>query len=80
MVEIKFSTQIKAIQSYWGGEFKLVSSYLQTLYQISCQHTQSHNGVDERCHRTFVEILSHANLIMLILHANICKSNLILWT
>ena len=69
MVETQFNAKIKQFQSDWGGEYRNVSTYLETQginHQISCPHTQSQNGAAERRHRTIVEkglaLLHHSNL------------------
>lgn len=69
MVETQFNVKIKCLQTDWGGEFRNVSSHLQTLgiqHRVSCPHTQEQNGAPERRNRIIVEkglsLLAHASL------------------
>jgi hypothetical protein len=57
-VEHFFNTNIKAIQSDWGGEYRPVNQLLQQLgilHRISCPHTHQQNGAIEQKHRHIVE-------------------------
>jgi transposase InsO family protein len=57
-VERFFNTNIKAIQSDWGGEYRAVNKLLQQLgilHRVSCPHTHQQNGVIERKYRHIVE-------------------------
>ncbi|KAD2804123.1 hypothetical protein E3N88_37500 [Mikania micrantha] len=58
MVERQFNTKLKQVQTDWGGEFRSLSSFFQTLgilHRLSCPHTSEQNGVVERRHRHVVE-------------------------
>ena len=65
LVELQFNKKIKAIQTDWGGEFQVFSSFLSELsiHMLNCPHTHHQNGVVERKHRHIVELglclLSH---------------------
>lgn len=69
LVELQFNKKIKAIQTDWGGEFRVFSSFLSELgivHRLTCSHTHHQNGVVERKHHHIVELglslLSHASL------------------
>jgi histone deacetylase 1/2 len=69
LVKTQFQTQIKSVQSDWGGEFRSISSLLSSLginHIITCPHTSHQNGTVERRHRSIVEtgltLLSHAQM------------------
>ena len=69
LVETKFSSKIKILQSDWGGEFQGLSSFLKEcgiLHRVSCPYRPQQNGLAERKHRHIVEIglalLSQASL------------------
>lgn len=69
MVQTQFNTNIKSLQSDWGGEYRTVSSYLTThviSHQLSCPYTPTQNGAVERRNRVIVEkgltLLTHSNL------------------
>jgi hypothetical protein len=58
MVERQFNTKLKRVQTDWGGEFRNLSSFFQSLgiiHRLSCPHTSEQNGVVERRHRHVVE-------------------------
>ncbi|KAD7116530.1 hypothetical protein E3N88_03798 [Mikania micrantha] len=58
MVERQFNTKLKQVQTDWGGEFRSLSSFFQSLgilHRLSCPHTSEQNGVVERRHRHVVE-------------------------
>jgi hypothetical protein len=68
-VECFFNTNIKTIQSNWGGEYRPVNKLLQQLgilHRVSCPHTHQQNGAIKRKHRHIVQtdlaLLSHAHL------------------
>lgn len=53
-----FSSKIIAIQTDWGGEFRLLPKILQNLgisHCITCPYFHSQNGSVEQCHRHIVE-------------------------
>jgi len=57
-VERQFQTQIKSVQTDWGGEFRNLSSFFSKLgitHRLSCPHTSEQNGLVERRHRHVVE-------------------------
>jgi transposase InsO family protein len=63
------NSNIKAIQSDWGGEYRPISKLLQQLgilHRVSSPHTHQQNGAIERKHRHIVQtgltLLSHAHL------------------
>ncbi|KAL8170356.1 hypothetical protein V2J09_022160 [Rumex salicifolius] len=69
MIETQFSTKIKAVQTDWGGEYRLVSTYLAShgiLHRVSCTHTPQQKGSAERLNHTVIEkglaLLAHSNL------------------
>ncbi|KAD3068070.1 hypothetical protein E3N88_35950 [Mikania micrantha] len=58
MVERQFKTQLKSVQTDWGGEFRNLSTFFKTLgilHRLSCPHTSEQNGFVERRHRHVVE-------------------------
>ncbi|MFS7934571.1 putative RNA-directed DNA polymerase [Helianthus anomalus] len=58
MAERQFRTQLKSVQTDWGGEFRNLSSFfanLGILHRLSCPHTSEQNGFVERRHRHVVE-------------------------
>jgi hypothetical protein len=68
-VERLFDCKIKYVQSDWGGEFRTLPKYFNSLgitHRQSCPHTHQQNGAIERKHRHIVEtglaLLSHAHV------------------
>ncbi|KAK9051887.1 hypothetical protein SSX86_028515 [Deinandra increscens subsp. villosa] len=58
MAERQFGTKLKSVQTDWGGEFRNLSSFFQSLgiiHRLSCPHTSEQNGIVERRHRHVVE-------------------------
>lgn len=58
MAERQFKTQLKSVQTDWGGEFRNLSSFFTTLgiiHRLSYPHTSEQNGFVERRHRHVVE-------------------------
>ncbi|KAK1434088.1 hypothetical protein QVD17_11006 [Tagetes erecta] len=58
MVERKFNTKLKTVQTDWGGEFRNLSTFFKSLgitHRRSCPHTSEQNGIVERRHRHVVE-------------------------
>lgn len=58
MIKTQFGSDIKNLQTDWGGEFRSVSSYLQTCginHRVSCPYTSAQNGAVERRNRVIVE-------------------------
>ena len=60
MVKTQFSSTIKTLRSYGGGEYtsKSFESLLANhgiVHQISCPYTPQHNGLVERKHRHLIE-------------------------
>ncbi|CAH9104736.1 unnamed protein product, partial [Cuscuta epithymum] len=69
MIQTQFHSDIKCLQSDWGGEFRNVSVYLQQhgiQHRLSCPYTQEQNGAVERRNRIIVEkgltLLAHSSL------------------
>ena len=71
MVETQFSTKIKTLRSYGGGEYtsSIFKSYLSQngiIHQISCPYTPQQNGLVKRKHRHLIEtiiiLLSQASM------------------
>jgi len=68
-VECYFETNIKSVQSDWGGEYRSLNKYLNEqgiTHHISCPHTHQQNEAIERKHQHIVKtglaLLSHAHL------------------
>jgi hypothetical protein len=68
-VERFFNTQIKLVQSDWGGEYRTISTFFKNcgiVHRVSCPHTYQQQGSIERKHRHVVEtglsLLSHAHM------------------
>ena len=68
-VERFFNTQIKLVQSDWGGEYRTISAFFKNsgiVHRVSCPHTHQQQGSIERKHRHVVEtglsLLSHAHM------------------
>ena len=58
-VENQFNTQIKMLQSDWGGEYRVFNEFLNQngiLFRHSCPYTHHQNGLVERKHRHIVEL------------------------
>ncbi|KAI3694504.1 hypothetical protein L1987_77470 [Smallanthus sonchifolius] len=58
MDERQFTTQIKCVQTDWGGEFRNLSQFFSSIgiiHRLSCPHTSEQNGIVERRHRHVVE-------------------------
>ncbi|KAK1414359.1 hypothetical protein QVD17_30103 [Tagetes erecta] len=58
MVERQFNTKVKNVQTDWGGEFRNLSTYFNSIgitHRRSCPHTSEQNGIVERRHRHVVE-------------------------
>ena len=62
-------TQIKSVQSDWGGEYRPFSAFLASYgisHRLICPHTHHQNGVVERKYRQIVDLgltlLHHATL------------------
>ena len=52
-------TQIKGVQSDWGGEYRPFSALLASYgisHRLICPHTHHQNGVVERKHRHIVDL------------------------
>lgn len=59
LIHTQFQTNLKALQTYWGGEFRTVSKHLGKLgiiHRVTCPHTSHQNGTVERKHRQRVEM------------------------
>jgi histone deacetylase 1/2 len=58
LVERQFSLKIKSVQTDWGGEYRKLSIFFQTVgihHRLICPHTHEQNGTVERRHRHIVE-------------------------
>ena len=69
LVERKFETKIKALQSDWGGEYRSLAPILTSSgihFRHPCPHTHPQNGKSERKHRHITEmgltLLSQASM------------------
>ena len=59
MTELQFDTKIKSVQTDWGGEFRPLTSFLQThgiIHRLICPRTHHQNGVVKRKHRHIIEL------------------------
>lgn len=59
LVKTQFSATLKAIQTDWGGEFRVFTKYLNEqgiIHRLTCPHTSHQNGIVERKHRQIVEM------------------------
>jgi histone deacetylase 1/2 len=57
-VERQFSLKIKSVQTDWGGEYRKLNNFFQTIgihHRLICPHTHEQNGIIERRHRHIVE-------------------------
>ena len=57
-VELQLSLQIKAIQTYWGGEYQTFINFLTSngiVHRYSYPYTHEQNGFVETRHRTIIE-------------------------
>jgi transposase InsO family protein len=68
-VECFFNTQIKSVQSDWGGEYRTILTFFKNYGIVHCvsrPHTHQQQGSIERKHRHIVEtslsLLSHAHM------------------
>jgi len=58
LVERQFSLKIKSVQTDWGGEYRKLSTFFQTIgihHRLICPHTHEQNGTVERRHTHIVE-------------------------
>jgi histone deacetylase 1/2 len=58
LVERQFSLKIKSVQTDWGGEYRKLSTFFQTVgihHRLICPHTYEQNSTVERHHRHIVE-------------------------
>ena len=58
LVERQFSLKIKSVQIDWGGEYRKLSTFFQTVgihHRLIFPHTYEQNGTVERRHRHLVE-------------------------
>lgn len=68
-VELQYDTQIKILQTDWGGEYRPLTPFFQKFgiqHRLSCPHTSQQNGVVERKHRQIADVglslLAHAHM------------------
>lgn len=69
LVKVQFQSNVLAVQTDWGGEFRPITKFLAELgilHRVICPHTHHQNGVVERKHRHIVEagltLLAQASL------------------
>jgi len=58
LADCQFSLKIKSIQTDWGGEYRKLSIFFQTIsvhHRLICPHTHEQNGTVERRYRHIVE-------------------------
>jgi len=58
MVERLLNSKIKSVQSDWGGEYRNLHTYFQSIgitHHISCPHTHQQQGCVERKHRHLID-------------------------
>ena len=55
LVDHQFSLKIKFVQINWGGEYRKLSTFFQSIGIHQCPHTQEQNGTVERRHRHIVK-------------------------
>ena len=58
LVEHQFLLKIKSVQTNWGGEYRKLSTFFQTIgihHRLICPHTHEQNGAVERRHRHIIE-------------------------
>jgi len=58
LVERQFSLKIKSVQTDWGGEYRKLSTFFQTIgihHRLICPRTHKQNGTVERHYRHIVE-------------------------
>jgi hypothetical protein len=58
MIERLLNTKIKSVQSDWGGEYRNLSKYFQTIgiiHRVSCPHTHQQQGCVEHKHRHIID-------------------------
>lgn len=67
--ELQLNAKIKALQTDWGGEFRVFPNFLKDFgihHRLICPHTHHQNGVVERKHRHIVDLglslLAHASI------------------
>jgi histone deacetylase 1/2 len=59
LVGRQFSRKIKSFQTNWGGEYRKLNSFFQTIgihHRLICSHTHEQNVSVEGRHRHIVEI------------------------
>jgi len=58
MVERLLNAKIKSVQTDWGGEYRNLHKYFQSvgiLHRVSCPHTHQQQGCVERKHRHLID-------------------------
>ena len=58
LVERQFSLKIKSIQTDWGGEYRKLSTFFNTIsiqHHLICPHSHEQNSTVERCHKHIIE-------------------------
>jgi len=68
MVERLLNTKIKSVKSDWGGEFRNLNKYFQTIginHRVFCPHTHQQQGCVERKHHHLIDTTGHFLLIAL---------------
>jgi histone deacetylase 1/2 len=58
MVEKQFEKTTKSVQTDGGGEFKILTHFLQRkiVHRVTCPYTHHQNGTTERKHRQIIEL------------------------
>lgn len=69
MIKTQFSCDIKSLESDWGGEYHIVSTFLKShriTHRVSCPHTLEQNGAIERQNhiiiKKFLALLAQSSL------------------
>jgi len=58
MTERLLNTKIKSVQTDWGGEYRNLHQYFQSIgivHRVSCPHTHQQQGCVERKHRHIID-------------------------
>ncbi|KAE8711850.1 hypothetical protein F3Y22_tig00110271pilonHSYRG00126 [Hibiscus syriacus] len=59
LIATQFGVSVKALQTDWGGEFRLLTNELSkagVVHHVTCPYTSEQNGVVERKHKHLVEM------------------------
>jgi len=58
LIEHQFSLKIKYLHTDWGGEYRKLNKFFQTIgiyHRLICPHTHEQNGIVKRRHRHIIE-------------------------